>query len=39
MMPTDYVVVLPEMILAGYAMLALLVAVYGTKDAMAPMLT
>ena len=35
----DYVVVLPEIILAVFAMLSLLAAVYGTKDAMAPMLT
>jgi NADH-quinone oxidoreductase subunit N len=35
----DYTVVLPEMLLAVYAMLALVGAVYAGKDRMAPMLT
>tara|TARA_R110002051_G_scaffold14460_8_gene46890 strand:- start:602 stop:2047 length:1446 start_codon:yes stop_codon:yes gene_type:complete len=39
MISADIQTVMPEIILAIYAMLALLVAVYTTKDAMAPLLT
>ena len=39
MISADIQTVMPEIILAVYAMLALLVAVYTTKDAMAPLLT
>ena len=39
MISADISIVLPEIVLAVYAMLALLVAVYTTKDEMAPLLT
>ena len=39
MISADIQTVMPEIILAIYAMLALMVAVYTTKDAMAPLLT
>jgi NADH-quinone oxidoreductase subunit N len=39
MISADIQTVLPEILLSVYAMIALLVAVYTTKDAMAPMLT
>ena len=39
MISADLTIVLPEILLSVYAMLALLVAVYTTKDGMAPLLT
>ena len=39
MLSADIQIVMPEVVLALYAMIALLVAVYTTKDAMAPLLT
>ena len=39
MISADIQTVMPEIILAVYAMLALLAAVYTTKDKMAPLLT
>ena len=39
MIGADIQILMPEIILAVYAMIALLVAVYTTKDAMAPLLT
>lgn len=39
MISADIQIVLPEIILSVYAMVALLLAVYTTKDAMAPLLT
>ncbi len=39
MIAADLQIVLPEIVLAVYAMAALLVAVYTTKDGMAPLLT
>jgi NADH-quinone oxidoreductase subunit N len=39
MLRTDLIVILPEIILSVYAMLALLGAVYTTKDGAAPLLT
>ncbi|MEJ6397949.1 NADH-quinone oxidoreductase subunit NuoN [Yoonia sp. 208BN28-4] len=39
MISADLQIVLPEILLAVYAMVALLVAVYTTKDGMAPLLT
>ncbi|WP_431298948.1 NADH-quinone oxidoreductase subunit NuoN [Tabrizicola sp. BL-A-41-H6] len=38
MMPADFTTILPEIVLAGYAMAALLVGVYTTKDKLAPTL-
>ena len=38
MTPADFTTVLPEIVLAGYAMAALLAGVYTTKDKLAPML-
>lgn len=39
MIQSDLIVILPEIILAVFAMLGLLVAVYTSKDGMAPLLT
>ena len=39
MISADLQIVLPEVLLAAYAMVALLAAVYTTKDGMAPLLT
>ncbi len=39
MLQSDLIVILPEITLSVFAMLALLVAVYTTKDGMAPLLT
>jgi NADH-quinone oxidoreductase subunit N len=38
MTPADFNTILPEIVLAGYAMAALLAGVYTTKDKLAPML-
>ncbi len=38
MMPADFSTILPEIVLAGYAMAALLIGVYTTKDKLAPTL-
>ncbi len=38
MMPADFTTILPEIVMAGYAMAALLVGVYTTKDKLAPTL-
>lgn len=38
MMPADFTTILPEIVMAGYAMAALLVGAYTTKDKLAPTL-
>jgi len=38
MLAADLIIILPEIVLAVYAMLALLVAVYSSKDGLAPLL-